>query len=225
MEEKIKKIITDLGASVCGSSSVERFKEVPEGFSPTDIYSECKSVIAFGVNLPKGLTKLKSSLIYGHFNYFSCSIVDKIAFDGAKIIEEKFNCFSLPMPCDNPYEYWDEDKLEGKGLISMKHTAILCGIGALGKNTLLLNPKYGNELTIGAILTDLELKSDDLCENICIKECHKCIENCPVGAIQEGKVVQKLCRNNAYGKTKRGFDTVECNKCRKVCPMRYGKNL
>ena len=44
------------------------------------------------------------------------------------------------MPCDNPYEYWDEDKLEEKGLISMKHTAILCGIDSLGKNTLLLNP-------------------------------------------------------------------------------------
>ena len=95
------------------------------------------------------------------------------------------------MPCYNPDKYGDEDKSEGKGLISMKHTAILCGIGVLGKNTLLLNlnPKYGNELTIGAILTDLDLKSDDLCENICIKECHKCIENCPVGSIQDGKVV------------------------------------
>ena len=37
MEEVIKKIITDLGASVCGISSVERFKDVPEGFSPIDI--------------------------------------------------------------------------------------------------------------------------------------------------------------------------------------------
>ena len=95
MKEEIKKIITDLGASVCGISSIERFKEVPEEFSPTDIWSECKSVIAFGINLPKGLTKLKSSLIYGQFNNFSCSIVDKIAFDGAKTIEEKFNSFSL----------------------------------------------------------------------------------------------------------------------------------
>ena len=189
------------------------------------IWDACRYVIAsFRVNLPKGLTKLKSSLIYGHFNNFSCSILDKITFDGAKIIEEKLNCFSLPMSFDNPYEYWDEYKLKGKGLISMKHTAIVCGIGALGKNTLLLNPKYGNELTIGAILTDLDLKSDDLCENICIKECYKCIENCPVRAIQDGKVVQKLCRNNAYGKTKRGFDTVECNICRTVFPMRYGIN-
>lgn len=133
MEEEIKKIITDLGASVCGISNVGSFKEVPEGFSPTDIYSECKSVIAFGVNLPKGLTKLQSSLIYGHFNNFRCSIVDKIVFDGAKTIEEKFNCFSLPMPCDNLYEYWYEDKLEGKGLISMKQIASLCGIGSIGK--------------------------------------------------------------------------------------------
>ena len=64
---------------------------------------------------------------------------------------------SLLMPCDNSYEYWDEEKLQGKGLISMKHTAVLCGIGALGKNTLLLNPQHGNELTIGVILTDLNL--------------------------------------------------------------------
>ena len=119
MEEEIKKIITDLEASVCGISNVEHFKDVLEWFSPTDIWSECKSAIAFEVNLPKRLAKLKSSLIYDHFNNFSCSIVDKIAFDGAKTIEEKFNCFSLPIPCDNPYEYWDEDKLEGKGLISI----------------------------------------------------------------------------------------------------------
>ena len=106
----------------------------------------------------------------------------------------------------------------------MKHTAILCGIGAIGKNTLLLNPKYVNELTKGAILTDLDLKSNDLCENICIEGYHKCIENCTVGAIQDGSIVQKLCRNNAYGKIKRGFDTVECNVCRTVFPMRYGIN-
>ena len=37
MEKEIKKIITDLGASVCGISSVERFKDIPEGFSQTNI--------------------------------------------------------------------------------------------------------------------------------------------------------------------------------------------
>ncbi|KAA6328570.1 hypothetical protein EZS27_022547 [termite gut metagenome] len=44
------------------------------------------------------------------------------------------------------------------------------------------------------------------------------------GAIENGRVNQKLCRNNTYGKTKRGFDTVDCNCCRTACPMNYGDN-
>ena len=138
MKEKIKNKLTDLWVSVCGISNIDRFNEAPVRFSPADIWSDCKSVIAFGVNLPKGLTKVKSSLIYGHFNYFSCSIVDRISFDGAKLIEEEFKCSALPMPCDNPYEYWGDDKLEGKGLISMKHTIILCGIGSLVKKNFVI---------------------------------------------------------------------------------------
>jgi epoxyqueuosine reductase QueG len=40
----------------------------------------------------------------------------------------------------------------------MKHAAVNAGIGALGKNTLLINKKYGNRLVIGAILTTLLIK-------------------------------------------------------------------
>ncbi|MBC3798046.1 hypothetical protein [Acetobacterium tundrae] len=114
--------------------------------------------------------------------------------------------------------------MRGKGLISMKHTAALCGIGEIGKSTLLLNPKYGNLLTIGVILTNLDLKSDPLGENICIEGCTKCIDACPVQAIKNGVVNQKLCRMNTYGKTARGFDTVDCNHCRVICPMRFGRS-
>ena len=35
-------------------------------------------------------------------------------------------------------------------------------------------------------------------------------------------VTQKKCRQNTYGNTARGFDTVDCNKCRRECPMRDG---
>ena len=34
---------------------------------------------------------------------------------------------------------------------------------------------------------------------------------------------QKKCRTNTYGTNARGFDIVNCNKCRVVCPMRFGK--
>jgi len=100
----------------------------------------------------------------------------------------------------------------------MKHAAVYAGLGSLGKSTLFLNERYGNMVTLGAVLTSLELPSDAIAESVCIENCNKCIEACPVSAIDNGKVNQKLCRENAYGKTKRGFDTVDCNKCRTVCP-------
>lgn len=224
MEDVIKKLILSCGADVCGIANITRFESAPRGFSPNDIYKDCRSVIVFGKALPKGLAQVDSRLIYAHYNSLVCSEVDKIALNGAKLLEKEFSANAVPIPCDTPYEYWEEDSLTGKGLISMKHAAVLAGIGELGKNSLLINSQYGNLLTIGAILTDLELQSDELCSNICIDNCLKCVKACPINAIEDGTVNQKLCRRNAYGKTKRGFDTVDCNKCRVVCPRKYGLN-
>lgn len=224
MENKIKQMILSCGADVCGISNIERFSSAPTGFSPNDIFQDCKSVIAFGKALPKGLTKVESRLIYGHFNYFICNEVDRIALQGAKQIEEQFSVTAVPMPCDSPYEYWDKETLTGKGLISMKHAAALSGLGELGKNSLLLHPKYGNLLTVGVILTDLELQPDELCSNVCIKECTKCIDACPSHAIRSQTVNQRLCREISFGETDRGFSTVDCNLCRIVCPMALGKS-
>jgi 16S rRNA G1207 methylase RsmC len=88
---------------------------------------------------------------------------------------------------------------------------------------------FGNEAfdliwSEGAILTDLVLTSDPFSESVCMEKCHKCIVSCPANAIENGTVNQKLCRTHTYGKTKRGFDTVDCNQCRTVCPMCYGDN-
>jgi epoxyqueuosine reductase QueG len=221
-KEQIRNLILSLGADVCGFARIDRFENAPAGYKPTDIFTDCRSVISFGIALPKGIAKVNPRLIYGHYNDLSCAEVDRIALHAGRKIEEEHQCTAIPMPADSPYEYWDEEKMEGRGLLSMKYTAVAAGLGSIGKNTLLLNRQYGNRLTIGAILTDLNLPSDPLSESICIEKCRKCTDNCPVGAIDNGVVNQKLCRNHTYGKTKRGFDTVDCNKCRTVCPMRYG---
>lgn len=223
MKARIKEIMYALGADVCGIANIDRFSDAPQGFSPNDIYDDCRSVIVFGIALPKGITKVDPRIVYGHFNSNSCFYVDEVSFKAAKMIEDAFNCFAITLPCDSPYDFWHEDNKEGRGLISMKHAAVLAGIGTLGKNTLLLNKKFGNLLTIGAVLTNLDLESDELSENMCINGCNKCIDQCPAGAIKEGSVNQKLCRNNTYDQNKRGFDVTKCNICRIVCPVKFGK--
>jgi len=123
---------------VCGVANIDRFSEAPAGFHPKDIFSTCQSVIVIGIALPKGLTKVEPRLIYGHFNYGTCPEVDWIALRTAKEIEKLSGWFAVPLPSDGPYEFWDAEKLEGRGLLSMKHAAVLAGLGTLGKNTLLL---------------------------------------------------------------------------------------
>lgn len=223
MKNQIKELILNLGADDCGVANIDRFSEAPAGFHPRDIFPDCQSVIVFGIALPKGLTKVEPRLIYGHFNEGSCPDVDWIAFKGAKEIERICGGYAVPIPADGPYEYWDAEKMEGRGLISMKHAAVLAGLGALGKSTLLLNEVYGNMLTLGAILTDLVLASDPLAESICIEGCNLCIQNCPSQALDGYRADQSKCRPNTYGTNARGFSTVNCNRCRVVCPMRFGR--
>lgn len=221
MKQQIREIILLNGADLCGFASIDRFDKAPSGFKPTDIYPDCKSVISFATALPRGLAKVNPRLIYGHFNSISCPEIDMIAFKSAKKIEEIFRCIAVPIPCDSPYEYWDSENMEGRGLLSMKHTAVQAGLGSLGKSTLFINERYGNMVTLGAILTNLDLPSDMFSKNICMVNCRKCIDACPAKAIDNGAVNQKLCRTNTYEKTKRGFDTVDCNICRTACPINY----
>ncbi len=223
MKDKIKQFILGLGADVCGVANIDRFTEAPTGFHPRDIFPGCKSVIVFGLALPKGLTKIDPRLIYGHFNNYTCPEVDGIAFKTAKEIEKLWGGYAVPIQADSPYEYWDAEKMEGRGLISMKHAAVLGGLGTLGKSTLLLNEKYGNLLTVGAVLTELDLDSDPLAESICIEGCDICIKNCPSQALDGQRADQKKCRQNTYGTNARGFSIINCNNCRVVCPMRFGK--
>ena len=69
MEKEIKKIITDLGASVCGISSVERFKDVPEGFHQ-QIYTVIASLL-----LPLELIYQRDLQNLNHHLYMVTSII------------------------------------------------------------------------------------------------------------------------------------------------------
>lgn len=223
MKAQIKEYILSLGADVCGVANIDRFSEAPPDFHPHDILPSCRAVVVFGLALPRGLTRVNPRLIYGHFNYATCPPVDWIAFRAAREIERLGGGYAVPLPADGPYEYWDAENMEGRGLISMRHAGVLAGLGTLGKSTLLLNEDHGNLLTLGAVLTELDLASDPPAAGICIEACDLCIRSCPAQALDGRRADQKKCRQNTYGTNARGFATVNCNKCREVCPMRFGK--
>ena len=182
MKEKIRELFLNLGADICGFAHIDRFSEAPEGFRPTDIYDDCRSAIVFAKAIPKGLTKVSPRIIYKKFNGMMPGLLDNIAYQAAMELERYYGATAVPVPADDPYDYWDEANQQGRGVLSMRHAAWMAGLGTLGKNTLLLNEDYGNRLCIGAVLTDLELASDPLAKEQCLPNCRICLDSCPFGS-------------------------------------------
>ena len=63
-----------------------------------------------------------------------------------------------------------------------KLCAVLAGLGRIGKNNLLLTPKYGSRVLIGEIVTSVVFpKTESELPNPCI-DCFLCVKNCPTDA-------------------------------------------
>ncbi len=217
----VKKEATKLGADLCGIAPVERFSAAPAGFHPADVYPGCRSVIVLGYRLPPVLLDVATPIPYTMVNYsVSVPHMDQIAVKLCNWLYDH-GVNALPVPTDSPYEYWDADRKHGRGIISLKHAAVLAGLGEMGKNTLLITKEFGNMVTVGAVLADVELEPDPIVKKgLCIERCRKCLDACPVGALDGTTADQKKCREHAYYRNSRGFDITRCSACRSVCPGR-----
>ena len=223
--EDIKAVARGLGVDLCGIAPVGRFGGAPRGFRPTDIYAECRSVLVFAKRLPREALRAASCVAYSHVNAMVNTEVDLMAVELSRRLEDA-GVGALPVPSDDPYEYWEPDRLHGRAILSLRHAGRLAGLGHLGRNTLLINEKFGNMIQIGAVLLDAELNGDPLASyEVCPEDCNLCIDTCPVGALDGDTVVQKLCRPLACNLNERGFILKKCNLCRSVCPNALGLGM
>lgn len=103
-----------------------------------------------------------------------------------------------------PASYPMEMSRETKGVIgevSLRHAAVVAGLGHFGRNNLVVHPELGSRVVFTAVLTDLVVDSDEPAEEVC-DECGDCVANCPVGALdEEGRtqVVACLKHSQPYG--------------------------
>lgn len=216
--EFIKETIHQLGADVCGIANVESFTEAPQGFHPTDILPEAKSVIVFGKQFPKGSFMAKSKASYTIVRNQLVNFLDHLALEASYKMEEK-GFIAVSIPSTDPYEYWDATRRHGRGILSLKHSAQLAGLGSIGKNTLLINQKYGNRLWLGAILTNASLLADAPSRKLCPDSCRKCLDACPQSALNGITIDQRKCREVSFTNTEGGGWIIACKECRIKCPF------
>ncbi|MCG8345887.1 MAG: tRNA epoxyqueuosine(34) reductase QueG [Chlorobiales bacterium] len=116
-----------------------------------------------------------------------------------------------------------------------KNWAEKAGLGATGKNTMLIVPNTGSYVFLGEILLDIELPATPSRQpDPCLK-CDKCLGSCPTGAlIEPGRLDARKCISYLTVELKREFTPEEsamtgewlfgCDICQEVCPHNVLKN-
>jgi epoxyqueuosine reductase len=215
---QVKQEVLNGGADLCGIASVDRFSHAPKGFHPLDIYPSCRSVVVFAKQVPSASLLASSSVPYTYLSSLVTREVDGIGLALAYRFQE-LHVGAVLIPSDDPYECWDESRMRGQAILSLRHAGRLAGLGYLGKNTLLINNIYGNMIQLGALLLDIPLDSDPLVTSAaCPNNCRLCLDACPVHALDGTTVDQKLCRPLSNFKTEKGYILKKCHRCRSVCP-------
>jgi epoxyqueuosine reductase len=220
----IKDLVLSLGADLCGIAPGERFDSAPDGFRPKDLYDEARSVIVFAKRVPESVLHANSCIPYSFADDVVTNEILKISIEVATKLGN-LGIIAVPIP-STPYDYWDEETMTGKGLLSLKHAGYLAGLGVIGRNTLLCNKEYGNMIKLGALITNIELEPDSIMDHdFCSDKCNLCIDGCPSGALGKNSVIQKNCRLYSETTTSKGAPITVCYNCRKVCPNRNGWKL
>lgn len=110
-----------------------------------------------------------------------------------------------------------------------KELAARAGIGWLGKNTCVINPKIGSWILLGEILTTIALPFDDPAVDRC-GSCTRCIDACPTDAITgpyqlDARRCISYLTIESRGEIDSGLQPLigdwlyGCDICQEVCPF------
>ena len=222
MEKIIKKIVLGLGADACGIADIDRFDADPWEMHPANIFPAARSVVVFLRRLPRSFVLSDSLAAYQQAMEVADSELDRISFQASLDIES-MGAGAMPVPAGRPLEQYNEHGKLGRGLINLAHAAVYAGLGVHGRGTMLINGRFGNFVNVGAVITNLNLQPDPMCNGTCLPDCRLCEENCPVHALGNFKLNAESCLNFSMGRAPDGSEVILCNRCRVICPLAVGR--
>lgn len=222
---EVKQFALERGAGLVGVADAGAMNAAPENHRATDILPGAKAIVVIATPQTKALIAHSLPTEYTR-STFSCEAkLEVICHDIANLLDESgFSAIAVPVRMSLMA---DNNSLMGD--LSHKHAAVFAGLGQMGKNSLLISPKYGNRCYFASVVTDAPLDCDKpFTEDLC-GDCSLCIEACQAKAISssnEGsylgrKYIEKhRCYAHCKTQTERypytqGLYT--CRACRMVC--------
>ena len=190
--------------------------------NPCELLPNARSMIMVLMNYyphewqPDNLPQIAAYAYGNDYHHIVKSKLTQIAEEINKIAPHKYTVF-----CDS-------------APIMERAWAVRAGLGWIGRNGMLVNPKLGTFTFIGTLITTLELEPSRPMENRC-GTCKKCIEACPTRAILGNKTIDARRCLSYQTIEKRGDIDNEliylagntlygCDRCQLACPWnRFAK--
>ncbi|MDQ1278895.1 MAG: epoxyqueuosine reductase [Thermoproteota archaeon] len=228
LTSEVKAVATWAGARLVGIVPISVTDVSPKVFvgwnvqeysmRATEVMSDAKSIVVMGYHVCDDILEL-AVRHGGHWvypSYFPLAVLEETV--GNYLERRGYKAIANPP-------------------LPQKQLAQLGGLGCYGKNSLIINPKYGPWIRLATVLTSADLIPDnpftvDLCS-----ECTDCIKACPVQALTPYRVDNRRCLVGIHLTDSQSFEKNDqwlqvepklsknahqmCTRCQKAC--RYGR--
>ena len=219
IQDELKQYLLSQGASDVG------FCKIDDGD-----FGECRYGVSIVVRLSESIVdEIGAEPTHTYFNHYRSvnAFIDSLLLKTGLFLQSRgYKYITVAASQSINKDGWNY-----KGRYSHKKTAVLSGLGSIGKSSMFLHKKYGASVRLGSIFTDCEFDVENVeILNLC-DGCDLCVNACPSGAItgemwyegcdREYVFDPEKCSNYMKTHFKNIGRGAVCGICMKVCP--YGK--
>jgi ferredoxin len=206
----VKARVLESGADFVGIASSDRFDGAPPHADPARIMPDYRAVICFGIAMSRGCLQAwfskRSRRPQDDFDYRATESLDDVSFGLTRFLEQEGSS-SCYIKQNESYNFYNGFKPD----FSHKHAAMVAGLGAIGKSSLFVHPKFGAAVHLGSAITEAPLDPDPMIdadeENLC-DDCGYCVQICPVQAIRSKEQETFIMSGKTY--THHRHDMLRC---------------
>lgn len=217
----------------------EKYPVSPE-FFPSNIFPEAETAIVLGVPVTLPVIETTPSVYYHEHYHTLNAYLDSEALKLSFFLN-RHSMPAVPIPCDG-YSGIAALKKNPQAAFSHKHAAYHAGLGAFGRNNVLLTAEYGPRVRFTTILTTASAdelgvpgavlsKASDAKNQTLFINCMACARLCPAGAVSNDKnmpypvsrIDKTRCTDYSGELGVKGISP--CGVCVKVCPVGKDRGL
>ena len=223
----LKDTLKDWGVDLVGVGSIDRWDSAPVENDPRTIMPDAKSVVCIGFRIHRGSlrgveegTYFSSYTLTGFADLNSviapvtqrktASLLEDYGYEATTVMYHANRFGDGKYNSGRPALRDDGTPKPGPDILfNFRIGAVLCGLGQIGHNRLLLTPEFGPAQRVYFVITNAPLEADPIYEEPICTNCMQCVYKCPAKALY----VDKFDDVDVKGVTRIHRCAIDVGKC------------